>query len=140
MKKIIIFITALFLLLSALPAPVSAQRTLSELEENLTAATQVGETQLPGELYRVIAGFIKERVFQLLISVAIAMAILFMLYGSLQYFTAYGDENRATNAKKTITYAFIGLLIAFMAMGIAGLVQQSIVNKEIINIKAPTTP
>lgn len=124
MKKII---GAIFLIF--LPLRAFAQ-TLEDFGKSLETATQADEKDLPGKLYNAVAAFISNRVFQLLISAAVAMAILFIMYGSMQYFTAYGDENRATNAKKTITYAFIGLIIAFMAMGIAGLVQRSIVNRQ----------
>jgi len=124
MKKLITTILTVLL-----PARVFAQ-SLDEFGKNLQGATTAGIEDLPKELYNVIASFIANRVFSILTGVAIAMAILFIMYGSLQYFTAYGDENRATGAKKTITYAFIGLIIAFMAMGIAGLVQQSITNNQ----------
>ena len=126
MKKIITAILFAFL-----PAHALAQSSLGDLEEQLQATTRVRNGQLPQEVYRVIAVYLRDNVFVLLTRVAIALAIIFIFYGAMQYFTAYGDENRATNAKKTITYAFIGLIIAFMSMGIAGLVQQSTTNSLI---------
>lgn len=123
------------LLLALLPARVFAQaQTLQQFGNNLESAAQTtNANQLPVELYRAVSGYISSRIFPLLISSAVAIAVLFLMYGALQYFTAYGDENRATNAKKTITYAFIGLIIAFMAMGIAGLVEQSVTSRQSLN-------
>ena len=125
-KKILI--TALFVLL---PAPVLAQ-SLTSLDTNLTgcSAATVTNDKLPACVYNAIATFISTRVYSLLIDAAITLATLFIFYGAMQYFTAYGDENRATNAKKTLAYAFLGLVLAFMAMGIASLVELSVTNKQ----------
>lgn len=132
MKK---FITALIFAL--LPAHAFAQAVqpspsgLADFESSLNQATRNNDnTQLVSGVYGAVARFLNERVFQLLISSAIALAVLFIFYGAMQYFTAYGDENKATNAKKTLSYAFLGLVIAFMSMGIAGLVQQSVTNSQ----------
>lgn len=128
MKKILF--TILFALL---PAHAMAQG-LGSLDASLQAATaQTDPMALPAAVYQAIAIYLRDNVFVLLTRMAIALAIIFIFYGAMQYFTAYGDENRATNAKKTITYAFLGLIIAFMSMGIAGLVQQSITNSLILH-------
>lgn len=43
------------------------------------------------------------------------MAFFYMLYGSFLYMTAFGDEAKAQQAKKVITQALIGLVIASLA-------------------------
>lgn len=47
----------------------------------------------------------------LLLVVAIG-AFLYMLYGAFLYATAFGDDAKATQAKKVITYAIIGVIVA----------------------------
>lgn len=119
--------TALF---TFLPARALAQ-TLDRFEADLRDLTQnVDNAALPTAVFSAIARYLGGRIIPMLISAAVALGIIFLMYGSMQYFMAYGDENRATSAKKTITYAFLGLILAFMAMGIAGLVQRSITNSQ----------
>ena len=105
--------------------------TMDALNNQLTQATQTGGANLPSQIYNALATYINDRIFSFLIGAAITVTIVFVLYGSFQYFTAYGDENKATSAKKTITYAFVGLLISFMAMGIASYVQKSITSERV---------
>lgn len=120
-------------LLALLPARALAQSRLDAVGTALNDAARTGSTaDLPQQTFRALALFVNDTVFFWLIRGAIALTILFMMYGSFQYFTAYGDENRATSAKKTVTYAFIGLLVAFMAMGISAVVQQSVTNNLIL--------
>jgi len=136
MRKIYITI-----LLALLPTTASAAGYLDELEGNLMRATRTtNQGAVPGEIYKAIAVYINAWIFPFLIKAAIAVTILFILYGSFQYFTAYGDENKATTAKKTISFAFIGLIVAFMAMGIAGLVQRSVTNNQALQLDAAKAP
>ena len=46
------------------------------------------------------------------------VAVLMVIWGGVQYLTSAGDESKAENGKKTVTYAFIGLIIAGLAYGI----------------------
>jgi len=115
--------------------------TLEELGNQLSDVSQGPLDSLPQKLYTKIASYLNARIFPLLIAAAITCTIIFVFYGAFQYFTAYGDENKATNAKKTLTYAFIGLLISFLAMGIAGMVQQNLVSNKVPDAAvAPVAP
>jgi len=105
--------------------------TLEELGNQLSSVSQGPLDSIPQQLYTKIASYLSARIFPLLIAAAITCTIIFVFYGAFQYFTAYGDENKATNAKKTLTYAFVGLLISFLAMGIAGMVQQNLVSNTV---------
>lgn len=50
----------------------------------------------------------------LLVVIAIG-AFLYMLYGAFLYATAFGDDSKIGLAKKTITHAIIGIIIAGMS-------------------------
>ena len=50
--------------------------------------------------------------------VAGAAAILLLLVGSLQYITANGDSSKAANARNTIIYALVGVVVVFLAAAI----------------------
>jgi hypothetical protein len=44
-----------------------------------------------------------------------AVAVLMVIYGGLRYITSGGDSGRVGNAKNTLIYAIIGLLIVALA-------------------------
>ncbi|MDF1498218.1 MAG: pilin [Patescibacteria group bacterium] len=46
------------------------------------------------------------------------ISTLMIIWGGIQYLTSTGDTNKAESGKKTITYAFIGLIIAALSYAI----------------------
>lgn len=50
-----------------------------------------------------------------LLSVAGVIATIYIVIGAFQYFTAYGDESKAENGKKTLTWAIVGLVLIILA-------------------------
>lgn len=53
-------------------------------------------------------------------------AFLYMLYGGFLYMTAFGDDAKATSAKKVITQAIIGLVLATLAFSIISIVNTAL--------------
>ncbi len=43
------------------------------------------------------------------------IAIIMIIWAGIQYFTAYGNEERANKAKTTITWAIVGLVFIILA-------------------------
>jgi len=43
------------------------------------------------------------------------VAAIYLIIGGISYLTAYGNEEKANNAKKTITWAVIGLAVIILA-------------------------
>lgn len=95
-------------------------------------ATVAGSSKdsLPGDIYTQISLWIGATILPLLTGVAILATLLFTFYGAFLYFTAYGDENRATQAKKSITFAIIGFVITLLAFSISGYVQNIILRSD----------
>lgn len=60
------------------------------------------------------------------------MAVLFIIIGGIQILTAYGSDEKISSAKKTITYAIVGLLIAILSYAIVTIISS-------IQIGATTT-
>lgn len=122
MQKIkkILFVVYLFLF-SRIPF-VFAQG-LNRGEVKLTKP--IGSDILPGgaqSLTGDIEGsFIFSRLIPFVITytirLAVALAVVALIFGGYQYMTAYGDEEKYKVAQKTITYAVIGLIIAITAFG-----------------------
>lgn len=115
---------------------------LEELETNINNAiiTSGGTPDtLASGLSGAASDYLAQRIWPLVIGIAITVTILFIFYGAFLYFTAYGDENKATQAKKTITSAFIGLFIVGAAFGIASFVNDILMTRRAKNtINAPT--
>ncbi len=54
------------------------------------------------------------------------VAVLFVIWGGVQYLTSVGDENRKESGKRTVTYALMGLVIAALAYGIINVIVSKI--------------
>lgn len=54
-------------------------------------------------------------VIQLAMSIAGGIAIILLIWAGFQYFTAYGNEEKAQKAKTTITWAIVGLVVIILA-------------------------
>lgn len=63
---------------------------------------------------------------QFFLGVSIAVALLFVAIGGFKYTTSGGDPNSLKQAKETITYAIVGLVLAVLAQVIIGLVVSAI--------------
>jgi SNF2 family DNA or RNA helicase len=52
---------------------------------------------------------------ELILFVGSVAAVFFLIYGGIQYITSQGTPDKTTQARKTITYAIVGLLIAMIS-------------------------
>ncbi|MDH4358351.1 MAG: pilin [Candidatus Berkelbacteria bacterium] len=107
---------------------------------NSAVAGSTSGDDLPGRLYGAVADWFSGNILPLIIGIGVFVAVIFVFYGAFLYFTAYGDENRAMLAKKTITYAFVGLIIVGLAFAIASFVQRALIRNEGGGIEVPTGP
>lgn len=53
-------------------------------------------------------------------------SVIAIIIGGIMYATSAGDEKRVQNAKNTILYAVVGIIIALLAWGISSFVVSSI--------------
>ncbi|MBD3270289.1 hypothetical protein GF376_02075 [Candidatus Peregrinibacteria bacterium] len=58
----------------------------------------------------------------ILIGLVGGLALVFVVIGGIQYLTSYGDTEKANNAKKTIAYALIGVIIATLSYAIVAII------------------
>lgn len=71
-----------------------------------TTPTNIPNTDLNGIIINItnwVLGFVT------------ILAVLFLIWGGLQYLTAAGNEDQVEKAKNTITYALLGLVVAAIA-------------------------
>ena len=57
-----------------------------------------------------------------IIALAGGFAFVFMIVGGIQILTAYGNEEKVSAGKKTMTYAIVGLLIALLAYAVVSII------------------
>ncbi|MGO3702332.1 MAG: Mbov_0395 family pilin-like conjugal transfer protein [Candidatus Saccharimonadales bacterium] len=55
-----------------------------------------------------------------------AVAVIVIITGGLMYITAAGDAGKVKNAKNTILYAVVGLVVALLAWGIVSFVVNAV--------------
>lgn len=65
-----------------------------------------------------LSGDVFGRVANILIFLVGALAVLVIIFGGLRYVTSTGDAARVKQAKDTILYGIIGLVIAILAYAI----------------------
>ncbi|MFW6110144.1 MAG: pilin [Patescibacteria group bacterium] len=69
-----------------------------------------------------------------LIPLAGLVTFAYIIIGGFKYITAGGDEKAVEKAKKTITYAFIGLLVAVCAWLFINTLDQSLKGINLLEI------
>ena len=112
---------------------------LKLLEQQLNSAIASGG-DLPTSINEAIMTWLGANVMGLLWTALIFVVFAFVFYGAFLYFTAYGDDNRMQLAKKSITYAFVGLIIGVLALGITTYVRNILVEKDYGTTPTTTAP
>lgn len=69
-----------------------------------------------------VLGKILLAVFEIMLRVGGIVAVIFVLYGSIQYLISQGEPENLKNARTTIINALIGLIITMFATGIVNLI------------------
>lgn len=54
------------------------------------------------------------------------VSVIMLLYGGLRYVTSGGDNKKVTDAKNTVLYAIIGLIISILAYAIVNFVLNAV--------------
>ena len=54
------------------------------------------------------------------------ISVIMLIYGGIQYVLSTGDSGKVTNAKNTILYAIVGLIVAILSYAIVNFVLTSI--------------
>lgn len=88
--------------ISTLPGPNSG----TKLEDTSTYLT----TNLLPHIARTVTGL------------AITLSVIFIIFSSIQFLTAYGNEEKLGNAKKTVTFALVGLFLSLLSFAIVQII------------------
>ncbi len=66
-----------------------------------------------------------------LLAVVGIIAVVMLIYGGIRYIISGGDQKKVTDAKNTILYAIIGLIISLLSYAIINFVLNSLTNGAI---------
>ena len=123
-KGILISVVAAFYLslvggvaLISAPEPVYAQTFEDQARQGVNSAG--------GGNQRALGPAIK-RVVNILLFVVGAVAVIMIVIGGLRYVLSGGDSQSVTNARNSILYAVVGLVIALLAYAIVNFVLDNI--------------
>jgi|GEM_PF-3578109 len=75
------------------------------------------------ELPNVGVFTVLKRLGNLIFTLALFLALLFIVYAGVIFVTAGGDPGEIERAKKAVTYAVIGLVVAIVAYGAVSLIK-----------------
>lgn len=94
---------------------------LTSVEEGAAAARAEG---MPTELVGDSGVF--NRLTNIVLAAVGAISVVMLIYGGLRYITSGGDAKKVTDAKNTILYAIIGLVICVLSYAIVTFVLNTI--------------
>ena len=124
MKKITKIITQTFTGLSAFACLFSSRLLASatSVQEGANAARADG---MPTELIGDNGVF--SRITNTVLLIVGLISVIMLVYGGLRYILSGGDSKKVTDAKNTILYAIIGLIISMLAYAIVHFVLNSVI-------------
>ncbi len=113
MKKIAKIIVSIFITVATTLSLASGQVLAMTAQEGADAARAEG---MPAELVGADGVFTKFTGIALYVIGAIS--VIMLLWGGLRYIMSGGDSKKVTDAKNTVLYAIIGLIIAVLSYAI----------------------
>lgn len=124
MKKITKIITQTFTGLGAFACLFSSRLLASatSVQEGADAARADG---MPTELIGDNGVF--SRITNTVLLIVGLISVIMLVYGGLRYILSGGDSKKVTDAKNTILYAIIGLIISMLAYAIVHFVLNSVI-------------
>ncbi len=115
----------------AMPVAVHAQ----DVDRNLSCGAQLNFDpdceQETGDVAEGRVNSIVTNVINILSLVVGVAAVIMIMIGGMRYITSNGDSGQVGNAKNTILYAIVGLIVVALAQ---------VIVRFVVNKAAPTTP
>lgn len=116
-SKFIVFVFS-FLLVTALPVTALALDGSSfPCPQGLNCSTQISGGNVPVALNGLIS-----QVIQWLLSIALGLAVLFVVIGGFRYMVSAGNEESAEAAKNTVINSLIGIVLIILSYSVVQVV------------------
>ena len=122
MKKSIKFIIAIVVAIATAVIPCAGHVMASNsIQEGAEAARAEG---MPAEL--IGDGGVINQFTNIVLYIVGFISVVMLIWGGIRYIISGGDSKKITDAKNTILYAIIGLIIAVLAFAIVNFVLNAI--------------
>jgi hypothetical protein len=92
----------------------------------LAWAEPTGVTPVPSSAGNITIAQLLTKVITWVLTFAAAVAVLFLIFGGLQYVTSAGNDKRVAAAKNTILYAVVGLIVIALSFVIVTFVSRNV--------------
>ena len=126
MNKALAFITQATTGIAAVLTLAAGKAMALNVQDGVEAAKAEGvPTQLFGD-----TGFIGRLTTFILAAIGI-VSVIMLIYGGFRYIVSGGDAKKVTDAKNTILYAIIGLVIALLAYAIVNFIIYVVTNGSV---------
>lgn len=125
MKKVLKTILPILIIGVAVAMLASGNVSALTLQEGAEAARCDG---CPADLFGDTGVF--KQVTNTILYIVGIIAVIMLIIGGIRYVTSGGDSKKVTDAKNTVLYAIIGLVIAFLAFAIVNFVISALPNSE----------
>ena len=125
MKKVLKTILPILIIGVAVVMLASGNVSALTLQEGAEAARCDG---CPADLFGDTGVF--KQVTNTILYIVGIIAVIMLIIGGIRYVTSGGDSKKVTDAKNTVLYAIIGLVIAFLAFAIVNFVISALPNSE----------
>lgn len=119
-KKVVLKILSLFFITSMVfgifYSVIAAEpSTTTPSSSSSSSKTKTYEAQIKSPIGEVTAGELIGRIVEYLMGLVGVIAVLMLIWGGVMYMTSAGNEEKINTAKKIITGAIIGLVVALLA-------------------------
>ena len=125
MKKILKYILPVIVVMGAVFFVMMPEVSATTLQEGARAAKCDG---CPENLFGDTGVF--KQVTNTILYIVGIIAVIMLIIGGIKYVVSGGDAKKVTDAKNTVLYAIIGLVIAFLAFAIVNFVITALPNSE----------
>ena len=125
MRKFVKIVLPILLIAGFVAFLVVPEVSAMTLREGAEAARCDG---CPEELFGDTGAF--KQVTNTVLYIVGIIAVIMLIIGGIKYVISGGDSKKVTDAKNTILYAIIGLIIAFLSYAIVNFVISALPNSE----------
>lgn len=101
-----------------------AQSQLPELPkpDNLPGPTDSTDENSPQDVQDYVLNNLIPMASQRIVTIIAFLSIISLIFAGFKYYTAFGDEGKADEAKKLVQYSILGLVIALMSLAIVSII------------------
>jgi chromate transport protein ChrA len=104
------------------PAASTTETTIAPTIPNIATLPGPNSNNKLEETNTYLTSNLLPHIARIVTGLAITLSVIFIIFGAIQFLTAYGNDEKLGNAKKGITFAIIGLIISLLSFSIVQII------------------